>query len=424
MHVRIRGGSVFRRLIGLLAAVTISVGGLSLVITNLAMVDVAAQHAARSLATQILAADAMLASPAGIEDARFAALGIRHVTVAPPEPSFQWPFLRNVTRRLEALHPGRDVHFGGQGQPAMWARAVAPAQGWVGIPMAPLVQTVRGATIWTLVTGALIIVGAAGFYARGLTRPLRLLARHAPDIAAGADPPPLPRRVPREMAQLEHALRQAAADVRAVARERELMLAALSHDLRTPLARLRLALALSDVQGELREGMDADLDELDQLTGQFVDFVRDGRDEPAEALDAAELVRSVAGSPRRTGTWQVTTPDTLPLRAKPLALRRALENLLQNAERHGRAPFEVRLSTSGDCAELVVRDHGAGVDAALLPRLGEPFLRADPARSGAGSGLGLASARRVAQQHGGTMTIDNAQGGGLRVRMVLPLGGH
>jgi two-component system osmolarity sensor histidine kinase EnvZ len=203
------------------------------------------------------------------------------------------------------------------------------------------------------------------------------------------------------------------------------MLAAHSHDLRTPLARLRLGLALSgdSVDNTLREGMEADIDAIDAMSAQFIGFIRDGSDEPAALVDLAQLLRELLALNRGNGgpPWEIDAPGHALLQGHPLALRRAIDNLIRNALRHGQAPYWASLSADEGQWQMLIADSGPGVAEHLLERLGEPFVRGNPARSDAlGSGLGLASVKRIATQHGGSLSVRNRPAGGFEACLRLP----
>lgn len=316
--------------------------------------------------------------------------------------------------------PGRPLRL--SGQPAqLWVQARPPARGWIGIRVFGEPEPFRrGLMLSLLAIGALIAL-AAGWFARTLTGPLRALAASAPRIVAGESPSAPGPGASAEIVEVQRALADAAQRSRDAARERELMLAGLSHDMRTPLARLRYALALDDA--DARAGMERDIDELDGIIARFIDYVRDGRDEPEEALDLAALARDVAAAGTHAARgWMLELPTYAPMRGRPQSLRRALANLLDNAVRHGAPPFALALRRDGAHWCLIVRDAGAGVPADALAMLGRPFHRADAARSTPGTGLGLAGVARTAAQNGGTLALRNHDTGGFEAELRLCAG--
>lgn len=416
------------RLVLLLAAVVAAALLAATVAFGLSTRQPGGERLVRTLHAQVLAADALLAERdvAAAHDG-LRALAIDWRAMPPADEGAGMPFLERTGTRLAARLPGRAMRWAGS--PArLWvqaqAQAQAPAQGWIGIPVVGAREPLRRGLVLSLLAIGALVLAASAWFARGLARPLQRLATAAPGIVAGEAPPPLPRGASVEIAGLRDALADAAERTRAVARDRELMLAGLSHDMRTPLARLRYALALvPEIGDDDRSGMERDIDELDGIVGQFIDFVRDGRDEPAAPVDLVTLLQALAADEARHGReWTLHLPTSATLPARPLALRRALANLFDNAARHGAAPFEAALEPVDGGWRIRVLDRGPGVPDTALADLGRPFHRVDAARGTPGSGLGLASVARVAAVHGGRLALRNRDGGGLMVEVTLAAG--
>lgn len=406
------------RLMLLLAAVVAAAVVLTLLAIRVSMRDAAAERIARTLHAQVVAADALVGDgrdPAARR--RLRALGFEWRELLPPGERPGLRLLQRAEARLGARVPGRPLRL--SGQPAqLWVQAQPPARGWIGIPVFGEPDPLRRGLVLSLLAIGVLIALAAGLFARTLTRPLRALAEAAPRIVAGAAPPAPGPGASAEIVELRRALADAAQRNRDAARERELMLAGLSHDMRTPLARLRFALALDDA--DARAGMERDIDELDGIIARFIEYVRDGREEAERTLDLAALVRDAAASGAHAAHgWRLELPTYAPLRGRPQTLRRALTNLLDNAVRHGAPPFAIALHRDGAHWCLTVRDAGPGVPEDALAMLGRPFQRADAARSTPGSGLGLASVARAAAQHGGALTLRNREGGGFEAELRL-----
>ncbi len=410
------------RLLLLLMAVVIAALAAAAVAFGLSTRDSSTERVARALHAQVIAADALLSrQDRDAASAGLAALGIVRRAELPPGERSSLRFLIRTEARLRARLPGRDLRL--SGTPArLWVRAAPPGEGWIGIPVMGEGQPLRRGLLLSLIAIGALVLAAAALFARSLTRPLRLLADAAPGIVAGEPPPALPHSASEDILDLQRALVDAAERTRAAARDRELMLAGISHDMRTPLARLRYALALEDhgVDAAARDGMERDIDELDGIVGQFIDYVRDGRDEPLETVDLAALLCALVADEARQGrAWQLSSPGEARLGGRPLALRRALANLFDNAARHGAAPFQIELAADGGDWRLTVADRGPGVPEAALSGLGRPFHRVDSARGASGSGLGLASIARVAALHGGGLILRNRDGGGLEAVLRL-----
>jgi two-component system osmolarity sensor histidine kinase EnvZ len=204
-------------------------------------------------------------------------------------------------------------------------------------------------------------------------------------------------------------------------RQRTEMLAGVSHDLRTPLTRMKLALELID-GGPATAELKSDVVEMERLVNLYLDFVRgEGTESPVET-DIAQLIEDLAAATRRDGTpLAVTHSDGLVMPVRPNALRRCLGNLITNARRYGE---HVWLSSepAADGIDILVDDDGPGIPAAERDRVFQPFIRLDPSRnpSTGGVGLGLTIARDVARSHGGDVRLENSPYGGLRARVHLP----
>jgi two-component system osmolarity sensor histidine kinase EnvZ len=218
-----------------------------------------------------------------------------------------------------------------------------------------------------------------------------------------------------------------AEDVEQAGQERELMLAGVSHDLRTPLTRLRLSLELMPGDNDLTAGMVRDIEDMDAILDQFLAFIRDGRDEEIEEVDLGDLVREVV-APYNSPEEQIRLclEPIPPFALRRISLKRLLANLIGNAMHHAGNGVEVAAYVSGDSGApyvvLSVLDRGAGIDESELEGIFNPFIRGDRARSGKGTGLGLAIVKRIAAMHGGNVELRNRSGGGLEARVRLPLG--
>jgi two-component system osmolarity sensor histidine kinase EnvZ len=216
-------------------------------------------------------------------------------------------------------------------------------------------------------------------------------------------------------------------DLAQLDQDRALILAGISHDLRTPLTRLRLGIEMSGDDG-LREGMTADIEEMDKIIGQFLDFARSEGGEAPQEVDVAALLLDVASQYRRRG-FKVElasgpTPPAVALPARPQALRRAISNLIDNALRYAGSDSLVELALGTVSAEfhIEVLDRGPGIPADEVERMKRPFARLEAARTNtAGAGLGLAIVDRVSRSHNGRLELLPRAGGGLVARLALPV---
>ena len=352
-------------------------------------------------------------------------LGVHVSDAQPPAPGVRRvaPALTAVARTIGAAlgDPSRVVATQ-TSDSQLWIRSARDSGRWIVLRTPSYRPRLLDSALLLSVLAGLIALAAAGLAARLLTRPLERLAAQAPALLAGTSTDAGLDGSPREVRRLADAIGDAGERLRATARERELMLAGISHDLRTPLARLRLALELGDAGDPTRRSaMVADLEELDGALEQCLAFVREGRDEALQPIDLATLAGQLLALRLQPDEWQLEGPTELSIPVRPTLLRRALGNLMDNAERYGAPPFAVTLARVAGAVELRVSDHGSGAAPGLLARLGQPFLRGDAARGGGGSGLGLSIAARAARLHGGELGLANLPGGGFVATLHLPL---
>ena len=281
--------------------------------------------------------------------------------------------------------------------------------GWLGWGVAALLLSLVGA--WLIVYR--------------ITRPLKALELAARKVGAGDTALRLDENGPSELATVAHAFNQMSADLAQMDQDRALILAGISHDLRTPLTRLRMGIEMAADEG-LREGMTVDVEEMDKTIGQFLDFARSEGGETPQDVDLAALLAELAAQYRRRGFDIAVSPAPTFTRAvsvRPQALRRAISNLIDNALRHAgnQSPVELALSATAGEFSIEVRDSGPGIPAEEAERVKRPFARLEAARTNAvGAGLGLAIVDRVARSHNGRLELLPRAGGGLIARLALP----
>lgn len=274
---------------------------------------------------------------------------------------------------------------------------------------------------WGALLLALALTGA-WLIASRIARPLASLTRAAASVGRGETPEPLPETGPQELRSMAAAFNRMAGDLAAMERERAMVLAGISHDLRTPLSRLRLALEMSGADAVSAAGMRSDIEEMDLVIGQFLDFARGESEAKAPGDLDALLGEVVEGYRRRRKDVSYRPGRALEFDFAPLAVRRAVINLTDNALRHAGEPVLITLQREGARALVEVTDSGPGIPDAEFERLKRPFTRLDEARGGQrGAGLGLAIVERVAQAHGGGLELRAREGGGLVARLGLAL---
>jgi two-component system osmolarity sensor histidine kinase EnvZ len=290
---------------------------------------------------------------------------------------------------------------------------------WAMLPRERLEPEFGAAWIgWAALLIALALVGA-WLVASGISRSLDALTRAAQRVGRGETPEQLAESGPAELRTVAGAFNRMAGDLAALERERATVLAGISHDLRTPLARLRLALEMLEGDAAVREGVATDVDEIDSVIGQFLDYAR-GADETRVDGDLDALLGELVEGYRKRGLDVSFHAGGARHSIAPTAVRRALTTLVNNALRHGGAPIEVQARHEGTAAIVEVRDRGPGIPASQVERLKQPFTRLNEARGAeGGAGLGLAIVERIARAHGGTLEFRPREGGGLVARLVL-----
>jgi two-component system osmolarity sensor histidine kinase EnvZ len=338
------------------------------------------------------------------------------------------PLLQALEERLrEALGPDTELRVA-PGRGLMLVRLTAAGSGyWVGfaLPSRPQAEDVPSrALIGSLIVAAILLV-AAFLFARYLARPLRELNAAVERVGRGEMPPPLPEQGPSEIVRLNRGFNQMTANLRQLEEDRALLLAGVSHDLRTPLARLRLGVEMQAHDAATRAGMVDDIAEMDRIIGQFLDFARGNMETAAERCDLDTLVRTCVDRYARDGKDVRFTPGVVPvLPLRPTAIARLVTNLIDNALAYGAPPVELTTEEGAGKVMLDVADRGPGIPADLVERLKQPFTRASPARSDAhgvpGAGLGLAIVERIARLHGGTLDLLPRDGGGTVARVTFP----
>lgn len=296
---------------------------------------------------------------------------------------------------------------------------------WVRVQLPPFIQMFLQLSIWMLIIGLASILAAAWAAHRWLIRPIERLSEQV--VSLGGDPNAILVADPkssREVLILYDALKQAWLQQQQTIHEREFFLAGVSHDLRTPLSRLRFAIELNEhSHAPGRDAMAKDIDEMDDIIHQFVAFARDGVDEEMLYTDLSPLLSDLREEAHARGhIWHTTMPEQCLMPLRVLSIRRAIRNLMRNAELHGAQPFELFVESKQGSVAIEIRDNGLGVPPEKISQLGQAFYRVDASRSGVpGSGLGLALVQRTIMQHDGTIRLSNRQGGGLIAHIELPL---
>jgi signal transduction histidine kinase len=288
------------------------------------------------------------------------------------------------------------------------------------------------ATLWSPHTvGSTLVMMVAivlfgGLASGWISRPLATFAAAADRLGRDVHAPPLPEDGPREVRRAVTAFNEMQARIRSFVEDRTQMLAAISHDLRSPITRLRLRTEMLPEQ-EPRERMLADLDEMEAMVASTLTFARgEATDEPSQAIDLAATLQAICDNATDLGLdAEFEWPGRLVCTCRPLALKRALANLIENGARYG-DKVSVSARHHGDAIEVVIDDRGNGIPEAEMAKVFSPFYRIEGSRNRktGGIGLGLTVARTIIRSHGGDVLLSNRPEGGLRVTVSIPQEGR
>ena len=266
------------------------------------------------------------------------------------------------------------------------------------------------------------VIGVSLVAVRWATRPLKTLADAADELGKNINRQPLAETGPTEVARAARAFNTMQSRLAAYLRERTQVLAAMSHDLKTPITRLRLRAELLD-DAQLRSKFGNDLQEMEAMVASALDFLR-GMDngEPVQPVDVNALLESLQADFRETG-GEVTIAGQAadPYPGRPQALKRCLANLLENAIKYGKSAH-VFVDDRAERLQISILDEGSGLPPDQLSKVFEPFYRVEASRNRdtGGTGLGLAIAKNVAERHGGSIELRNRAEGGLAAVLILP----
>lgn len=289
-------------------------------------------------------------------------------------------------------------------------------------------QALSPLVFYLILIGSLSVLGGVVF-ARWLNKPLIALQDAAKKIASGDDPGRLEERGASEVVQVTRAFNQMSRGIQRLEKDRALLLAGISHDLRTPLTRIRLATEMMPAsEDNLVDGIVHDIDDMNAIIDQFIDYVR-ARDHVnftpedlnlliKEVVEGHHYVQYNAHEPTFTLQLHPHLP-LVPMQA--VAIKRVLSNILDNAQHYGDWPITIRTGLSATKVWVEVVDSGQGIAEHQLEEVIEPFMQGNQARGDEGSGLGLAIVKRFVQLHGGRIKLANQPGAGLCVRVELPL---
>lgn len=359
------------------------------------------------------------------------------VRVLPREPGDRYEPFENDTlsRRISQeltvrLGPGTVVAQSVNGKPGLWVGFLIDRDNyWLHTDRARFNQTANKTWMIWLTTGALLSLAGAAIIARLINRPLKQLSFAASRIREGDFAASrLNERVPTtEIRQVNIGFNRMAQRLAKIEQDRAVMLAGISHDLRTPLARLRLETEMSVADPDAQAHMVADLEQLDAIIDKFLDYARPDHVR-LTPVNLNEVIRSslFAFKGRPDMKFNLDLQDNVWVMADAVELGRVISNLVENARRYGKTPetgittVDITTRSREDWVQVRLRDHGPGVATEHLPNLTKPFYRGDAARTAAtGAGLGLSIVDKTVRRMGGRFGIGNSNSGGLSTRIQL-----
>jgi two-component system, OmpR family, osmolarity sensor histidine kinase EnvZ len=305
------------------------------------------------------------------------------------------------------------------GEPYLfWIKPPQNPKLWITIPMIGVGEAdISPLTIYLLVIGILSVAGG-WIFVRRLNRPLKALQEAALLVGKGRVPEPLEQEGSTELMAVTQAFNQMAKGIKQLEDDRALLTAGISHDLRTPLTRIRLATEmLPDTQDWIKEGIVHDIEDMNEIIDQFIDYVRQDQQEKLQEGDINGLINEAVQA------RNIEEDHNIKLNLAPLpwcmirrvALKRVLDNLIENAFRYGSNDIEITsyYNKKEQLLCFAIRDFGPGIPEHQMERLFAPFAQGDVARGSLGSGLGLAIIKRIVEMHSGKVVLSNHPQGGL-----------
>jgi two-component system osmolarity sensor histidine kinase EnvZ len=336
------------------------------------------------------------------------------------------PLTRQLVNDLSMRLPGvvDEVRWNPQQRGTLWAKVSVAGVEYLFVERDVLPDAdypLTGLGVLAM-TGALSLAGAIAIQRR-INRPLSRLVEAARLIARGETPPPLSEREPREIATVASAFNQMTSSLAQLDAERAIVLAGVSHDLRTPLAKMRLAIEMLNRNGDtsLIDSMLRSTQEMDQITEQFLHFARASGVEEMSCSDLNQIVRECAAIYEAAARAPILDLRELPsVRLHLPSIRRAIYNLIENAYRYGAGEVRLTSGCGNGTVFVSVLDRGPGIAQSEIEAVRKPFVRGASSAGTGGAGLGLAIVDRIIRLHGGRLELLARDGGGLEARIQLP----
>ncbi|MGL4023548.1 ATP-binding protein [Acinetobacter baumannii] len=354
-------------------------------------------------------------------------VGIEYVTNPKEYPSVRDKiiaefFTNQVEQKLANEIGAKDVtvYFQFKPSPRIWIQTPEMHGNWVREPLKTYAnyspELLVGWVVGVPLVSAIIIL----ILVRQMNRPLRRLQNAANEYSKSGTAPYLDtNHGPLEIRQVNQAFNRMVYTLEQTERERRIMLAGISHDLRTPLTRIRLTAEMLPDEF-LREGLVYDVDDMDAILNQFISYMRDGSDEELKDTNINILLQELVVQFKPLDI-RFNMQDVPIIPARSLSLKRLIANLINNAKRYGAEPIELSAKVENEHILITVADHGEGIPEDQIEELMQPFVRGNSARTIQGSGLGLAIVKRIVDIHQGEIQIHNREQGGLEVIISLPI---
>ena len=332
-------------------------------------------------------------------------------------------FTQQIEKKLATELKMQDVtvYFQFKPSPRIWIQTPEMNGNWVREPLKTYANYSPELVFGWLLGIPLLAAAIILTLVRQLNRPLRRLQNAANSYSKTGKAPYLEtNHGPQEIREVNQAFNHMIYTLEQTERDRRIMLAGISHDLRTPLTRIRLSAEMMPDDDYLKEGLIYDVEDMDAILNQFISYMRDGSDEELQETDLNVLLQELIIQFKPLDIR--FNAQELPLiQARSLSLKRLIGNLINNSKRYGAEPIELSAAVLDDQIRICVADNGTGIPEDQIADLMQPFVRGNEARTVQGSGLGLAIVKRIVDIHQGELTIQNREHGGLEAIITLPL---
>ena len=358
-------------------------------------------------------------------------VGIEYITNPKEYPSVRDKviaefFTNQIEKKLakELKIENVTVYFQFKPSPRIWIQTPEMNGHWVREPLKTYANYSPELVFGWLLGVPLIAAAIILTLVRQLNRPLRRLQNAANNYSKKGSAPYLEtNHGPQEIREVNQAFNHMIYTLDQTERDRRIMLAGISHDLRTPLTRIRLSAEMMPDDDFLKEGLIYDVEDMDAILNQFISYMRDGSDEDLQDTDINMLLQELVIQFKPLDI-QFQVQDVPLIQARSQSLKRLIGNLINNAKRYGAEPIELAAQVENSHILIRVADHGQGIPEDQIEDLMQPFVRGNEARTIQGSGLGLAIVKRIVDMHQGQLSIHNRPEGGLEALISLPMSSH